>query len=52
MSTSSHAPGHPYQHPPEPSMTLADWVEDVAVGLGVLIGLVLVAGIFALLIII
>ena len=52
MSTSPHAPGHPYQHPSEPSMTLADWVEDVAVGLGILIAAVLVGGIFALLIII
>ena len=52
MSTSPHAPGQPSQHPPEPSMTLADWVEDVAVGLGVLIAFALVAGIFALLIII
>ena len=52
MSTSPHAPGHPYQHPSEPSMTLADWVEDVAFGLRVLIAFVLVAGIFALLLII
>jgi len=33
-------------------MSLADWVEDVAFGLGVLIAMVLVAGILALLIII
>ena len=52
MSTSPHAPGHPYQHPPEPAMSVADWVEDVAIGLGVLIALALVGGILALLIII
>jgi hypothetical protein len=52
MSTSLHAPGRPYQHPPDPAMSLADWVEDVAFGLGVLIAMVLVAGILALLIII
>ena len=52
MPTSPHAPGHPHQHPSEPSMSLADWVEDLAVGLGVLIAVVLVAGILALLIII
>ena len=51
MSTSPHAPGHPYQHPAEPP-TLADWVEDAAVGLGLVIAVVLVAGILALLIII
>ena len=52
MSSSPHAPGHPYQHPSEPSMSLADWVEDVAVGLGILIAIALVVGILALLIII
>lgn len=52
MSTSPHAPGHPYQHPSEPSMSLADWVEDMAVGLGILVAIALVAGILALLIII
>jgi hypothetical protein len=33
-------------------MSVADWVEDVAIGLGVLIALALVGGILALLIII
>ena len=52
MSASPHVPGHPHQRPHSPSMSVADWAEDVAVGLALLTAVVVIAGILALLIII
>ena len=52
MPTSPHVPGHPYQRPHEPSMSVADWAENVAVGLAVCIAVVVVACMLALLIIV
>ena len=52
MAISTHAPGQPHQHPYEPSMSVADWVEAVAVGVALLSALLVVAGILALLFII
>jgi hypothetical protein len=51
MPISPDTPGYPHQHPSEPTMTVADWTEAVAVGMAVLIAIVIVAGILALLII-
>ena len=52
MAISTHAPGHPHQHPHEPSMSVADWADAVAVGVALLSAVVVAAGILALLFII
>jgi hypothetical protein len=52
MAISTHAPGHPHQHPHEPSMSVADWADAVAVGVALLSVILIVAGILALLFII
>ena len=53
MSTSQHhVPGHPHQRPHEPAMSIADWAEDIAVGVMLLSAVVVLAVILALLIII
>jgi hypothetical protein len=52
MAISTHAPGRPHQYPHEPSMSVADWAEAVAVGVALLSAAVIVAGILALLFII
>ena len=52
MAISTHAPGRPHQHPHEPSMSVTDWTEAVAVGVALLSVILIVAGILALLFII
>ena len=52
MSTSSHGPAYPHQHPHERGTSSTDWAENVAVALASLTAVVVIAGILALLIII
>ena len=52
MSTQHHDPDHPHQRPHEPLMSVADWAEDVAVGVMLFSAVVVLAVILALLIII
>jgi hypothetical protein len=52
MSTQHHVPDHSHQRPHEPVMTVADWAEDVAVGVMLFVAVAVLAGILALLIII
>lgn len=50
MSTELHAT--PRQHPHEPTMTPADWFEDVAVGVMLIAAFAIIAAIVALLIVV
>ena len=52
MSAHHHAPDHPHQRPHEPVMSIADWAEDVAVGVMLFSAVAVLAVILALLIII
>ena len=53
MSTQHHVvPDHPHQRPHEPVMSVADWAEDVTVGVMLFVAVAVLAVILALLIII
>jgi hypothetical protein len=52
MSTQHHFPDHPHQRPHEPVMSVADWAEDIAVGVMLFSAVTVLAVVIALLVIV